>query len=102
MTSPGRGLVCMFQDFQDGVLGTNQGGLHFPRQRSSNAQKSNTHQPRPWHWGQKARLWLDAPTMMSIGQRRLGRLGHSHGPPNFQMSTLLHIDIDRRWLMTVL
>ncbi|KAJ0148576.1 Tyrosine-protein phosphatase yvh1 [Fusarium oxysporum f. sp. albedinis] len=67
----GRGLVCMFQDFQAGVFGTNQGGLHFPRQRLSNAQKFDTHQPRPWHWGQMARLRLDEPTMMSIGPRKL-------------------------------
>lgn len=36
----------------------------------------DTHQPRPWHWGQKARLRLDEPTMMSIGPRKL--LGPSH------------------------
>ena len=76
------------QDFQAGVFGTIQGGLHFPRQSFPSAQQSDTHQPRPWHWGQKARLWLDVPTTMNIGRRRLlGILGlwsfglSGHGPP---------------------
>ncbi|KAJ4169553.1 hypothetical protein NW754_016581 [Fusarium falciforme] len=46
------------QDFQDRIFGTAKPASFPPRQRPRVAQEPATHQPRPWHWGQKARLLL--------------------------------------------